>query len=255
MASTDDRSILQVRGPEPARVVRHGPGPQHLHDLYPGPPGAPWVVLVHGGFWRPRWDRTHLRPLAGALVEAGYAVALVEYARPGMPGGGWPGTGDDVAAAVAAVRAGAGDAPVLLVGHSAGGQLALCALHRPEAAGVAGAVSLAGCLDLALVDELDLDGGAARALLGASPQQRPELWRQADPARLGPALAPVVVVHGDADELVPAQVSRSWWQAAAVPGRDRRVSLPGVGHFGLVDPRTPAFPVLTGALAGLAGTG
>ena len=58
-----------------------------------------WLVLVHGGFWRPQFDRVHQRPMAAALADAGYAVAHVEYRRPGMPGGGWPGTGADLLAA------------------------------------------------------------------------------------------------------------------------------------------------------------
>lgn len=257
-----DRGILDRPAPGPDRVLRYGDADHQVVDVYlpAGPPPA-WVVLVHGGFWRAVWDRTHLRPLADALRAQGYAVALVEYARTGMDGGGWPGTFDDVAAALAAVR---GDvagsphaAPLVVVGHSAGGHLAAWLLHQPvTAAGaggapVLGAVSLAGCLDLAMVADLGLDDGAARDLLGGGPDDVPERFAAADPARLGRTPYPLVVVHGTADEKVPVQVAHAWWSAAGTPGRDRLVLLEGVGHFPPIDPGTPSFEVLTEQIAGL----
>lgn len=244
--STEDRSVLDRAGPEPARTVAYGSAPHQVYEVHE-PSGRPrgWVVLVHGGFWRAEWDRTHQRPLAGALLRDGYAVALVEYVRAGMPGGGWPATGEDLAAAVAAVvRDEAAGGPVVLVGHSAGGHLAVWMLHRPEAEGVRGAVSLAGCLDLHLVHEEGLGDGAALDLMGAAPQEEPETWAGADPARLGRAPYPVVVLHGERDERVPVTVSRSWWDRAATPGRDRWSVLPGAGHFSLIDPQARAYATL-----------
>ncbi len=256
-----DRGILDRPAPGPDRTLRYGPGPAQVVDLYlpPAPPPA-WVVLVHGGFWRARWDRTHQRPLADALRARGYGVALVEYARTGMPGGGWPGTFDDAAAALLEVRRHAGEeAPVALVGHSAGGHLAAWLLHQdvaapqPGLAPVAGAVSLAGCLDLTLVAGLGLDDDAAAALLGGSPTEVPDRYAAADPALLGPTPYPLVVVHGTADERVPEGVADAWWRAAATPGRDRTERLEGVGHFPLIDPEAPAHAVLTAHLEALLG--
>lgn len=249
----EDRSVLDRHGPEPVRTVPYGPEPHHVYEVHePSGPPRGWVVLVHGGFWRTEWDRTHQRPLAGALARDGYAVALVEYGRPGMPGGGWPATGEDVAAAVAAVvRDEAAGAPVVLVGHSAGGHLAVWALHRPEAEGIRGAVSLAGCLDLHLVHEQGLGDGAALNLMGATPQDLPEAWAGADPARLGRTPYPVVVLHGDRDERVPVAVSRSWWDRAGEPGRDRWTVLPGAGHFSLIDPEAPPYASLLESVEGL----
>lgn len=255
MSTGPDRSVLDRTGPEPSRIVPYGRGPHQVYEVHE-PEGGPraWVVLVHGGFWRAQWDRTHLRPLAGALTEQGYAVALVEYVRPGMPGGGWPATGEDVVAAVAAVlhdERDERDPGVVLVGHSAGGHLALWAMHRPELQGVRGAVSLAGCLDLHLVHDLDLNDGAAVNLMGSPPQDAPEDWAGADPARLGPAPYPVVVVHGADDDRVPLAVSRSWWQRAGTPDRDELRVLAGVGHFALIDPEAPAYRTLLDALEAL----
>lgn len=255
---TADRSVLDREGPLPLRTLAYGPADHQVYELHaPTGEARALLVLVHGGFWRAPWDRTHLRPLAGALVEQGYAVALVEYVRSGMPGGGWPGTGQDVRAALRAVLDGeAGARPVVLVGHSAGGHLAVWALHQPElrsAPALRGAVSLAGCLDLRLVHELGLDGGAALALMGEEPGTDPAAWAGADPARLGRTAYPVVAVHGEQDEWVPAAVSRSWWQRAGTPGRDRLVLRPEDSHFTLIDPGAAGFPALVAQIEGLLG--
>jgi acetyl esterase/lipase len=244
-----DRAVLD-HPPLPAgRTVPYGRLPHQVYEVHGDPSTASgWVVLVHGGFWRAAWDRAHLRPLASALAAEGYAVALVEYVRTGMPGGGWDGTFQDVAAALAAVRQEAGDRPVVLAGHSAGGHLAVWLLHQPEAEAVRGAVSLGGCLDLTMVADLGLDDGAAQDLVGGTPLTHPDRYRRADPTRLGRSPYPVVVVHGSLDEAVPPTVARSWWAACGTPGRDALVVLEGVGHFALIDPASTAYPVVVGHL-------
>lgn len=249
------RAVLDHPVLPPGRTTSYGPLPHQVYEVFGDPAAAAWLVLVHGGFWRAQWDRTHLRPLASALAREGYAVALVEYARTGMVGGGWDGTSTDVRAALGAVRAEADGAPVVIVGHSAGGHLAVWLLHQPEAAGVAGAVSLAGCLDLAMVADLGLDDGAAVDLVGGTPQTHPNRYDAADPARLGRAPYPVVVVHGTADEAVPVSVARSWWQACADPGRDVLDLQDGITHFPLIDPAGPCYPRLLAHLEHLAARG
>lgn len=244
-----------VDGPPlpPGRIESYGPAPHQVYEMVDGQGDAEdVVVLVHGGFWRAEWDRVHLRPLAAALAERGYAVALVEYARAGMVGGGWPGTGQDCRAALARVRdREARGRTVRLMGHSAGGHLAVWLLHQPEAEGVLGAVSLAGCLDLHLVHRLGLDDDAAGDLMGSTPSADPAAWHGADPARLGRTAYPVVAVHGDADEKVPIEVTRSWWERAGDPRRDRMVVLGGTTHFPLIDPEAPEHEDVLAALGSL----
>lgn len=247
--------VLTRAAPGPSRTEVFGAQAHQVYDVYEPPPGdgtGVCVILVHGGFWRAAHDRRHLYPMAAALAQQGHLVVLVEYRRTGMAGGGWPATGLDVAAAVQTVRdrenAQRTSRPVVLVGHSAGGHLATWALHQPAGAGVAGAVSLAGCLDLDLVRRLGLGGGAVADLMHDIPTSRVAIHRAADPARLGPAPAPVTALHGDADEIVPVAVSQSWWAAAGRPGRDRLVVLPGVDHFALVDPLDDAFAAVTEAV-------
>lgn len=243
-AAGDPRAILSRTAPAPARTSRYGPEPAQVYDvrLPSGPPRGVTVVVVHGGFWQQEFDRTHAGCQAQALADDGFHVAVAEYRRVGMTGGGWPGTFEDVRTAVAQVRADPGlpEATVLL-GHSAGGHLAVWTAGQDESTGLLGAVSLAGCVDLALTARMELGDGAARSLMGGTPDEVPDAYALADPAR-GTSVVPVALVHGADDAVVPPEVSRSYQRQCAVRGT--RVSLtviPGCGHFALIDPAHPAF--------------
>ncbi len=240
--------------PAPHRTTAYGCDPAQVYDVRE--PTAPstqtCVVVVHGGFWRATWDRDHAAPQAQAFADLGHHVAVVEYRRTGMPGGGWPGTFRDVMAAVAAVRADPSlPARTVLVGHSAGGHLVALVAAQPQALGLAGVVALAGCTDLALTREQDLGSGAAVAFMGT---QDPAAWFEADPARHSPA-APVVLVHGDEDDTVPVEVSLSYVAATrASAGPHARVELrriPGAGHFDPIEPGTRAFAQVVAAIGTL----
>ncbi|MDT0307151.1 alpha/beta hydrolase [Streptomyces sp. DSM 44917] len=252
----EDRSVLTRETPPPPLTVRYGEGPDRVADAWPGgaaAAGRPLLVLIHGGFWRPEYDRTHTRPMARALAGDGWSVASLEYRRvPGDPGA----TGEDVRAALAAVpgelaaRGAASDGSMVLVGHSAGGHLALWAAAVAPAPGLRGTLGLAPVADLRLGHRLGLDGGAVRDFLGGEPGAGGEGADAWDPARLAAPGAPVVLVHGMEDIRVPLGLSDAY--ARAHPGA-RVVPVPGVGHFELIDPLSAAWPEVTGALAGLAG--
>ena len=187
----DSRAVLERTAPPAARTVAYGPDPAQVYDVrLPGRrPRDVTVVVVHGGFWQPEFDRAHAAAQAQAFADDGFTVAVLEYRRAGMDGGGWPGTFDDITAAVAAVRAD----PTLpdrtvLVGHSAGGHLAVWAASQSWAHGLAGVVSLAGCVDLTLTATLALGDRAAQSLMGGDPGgARRASYALADPARLTPA--------------------------------------------------------------------
>lgn len=255
----DPRSVLSRPSPAPDATVRYGTHPDQLADvrLPSGTgPDRPLVIVIHGGFWRSEYDREHTGPLAADLAALGYPVAQLEYRRTGQPGGGWPGTLDDVAAGidalpglVAELRGMDGGAPILL-GHSAGGHLALWYAARTAAA-LGGVLALAPVADLAEAYRLDLDGGAVSALLGGGPQEVPDRYALADPA--DPALpAPrtrCVMLHGLLDQQVPVEISRRYARAMASRGSATTlIELPEVEHFGLIDPMSPAWPEVTGAL-------
>ncbi|MFJ9612912.1 alpha/beta hydrolase family protein [Streptomyces noursei] len=249
-AADEEAALLGLAPVAPDRTVAYGPHPDQVVDLYGRWPGTgPLVVLLHGGFWRAAYDRRHLSPCAAELARRGLPVALAEYRRVGA-GGGAPQTFQDVTAAVAtAAEAGAapGDPPreLVLVGHSAGGHLALLAAARPGP--VTRVVAVAPVADLARAHELGLSGGAVAELLGAGPGFAGRL-ADADPVRHPPAGVPVTLLHGTADPDVPPDLSRRY--AAAHPAATALRELPGTGHYAPVTPGTDAFRTLLGLLCG-----
>jgi acetyl esterase/lipase len=246
-APRDPELVLDELVAAPARTVHYGQDETQVYDLrLPGqgaPPRPVSVVVVHGGFWRPGYDRTHAGAQAQAFADAGFPTAVVEYRRPGLPGpsnGGWPATLDDIAAAVAAIRADpALPTPLVLVGHSAGGQLVAWAAAQAWAHGLRGVVSLAGVLDLDHGARTGVGGDAIATFLGGTPEEAPEAYAAADPVRLAPGI-PVVVVHARDDGDVPFELSERY--AAAHHGPSvRLVPVGDGGHYGLIDPEHPAF--------------
>jgi acetyl esterase/lipase len=206
------------------------------------------AVLLHGGFWRARFTRSLMSALAVDLATRGWATWNIEFRRAGN-GGGVPGTLDDVRAAIAGL--GAVEAPVhrdrlVLVGHSAGGQLALCMAGLPEVTAV---VSLAGVCDLVAADREGLGEGAAAQFVGATSAERPDVYALADPMALLPSGVEVLLAHGDADERVPVEQSRRYARAAGTAGdRCELLELPGVDHFALIDPRSDAWAAVAARL-------
>jgi len=254
----------------PDLTLSYGPLPEHVVDvrLPAGAGAAPLVVVVHGGFWKAEWDRSHTAPQSAGLAAAGYVVATVEYRRVAMPGGGWPGTFDDLALLTDTVPGLVAEAfpgrvapgRTVLVGHSAGGHLAawVASRHRLPAGSpwrratqpTVGVVSLAGVLDLRLADRLGLGGHATRALLGGTADEVPQRYAVADPAGLLPTGVPTVLVHGSRDEAVPLEVSEAYRAAAAAAGQDVGLRvLDGLDHMALVDPASPAWPTVLAAIA------
>lgn len=226
-----------------ARRHVYGAGPDRWADLrLPPVPGPhPVAVLLHGGFWRMPWGADLMHALAGDLHRRGWATWNVEYRRLGAPGGGWPGTLDDCAAAVDALAGmdGVDRRRVVAVGHSAGGQLALWLAAR---GGVAAVVALAAVSDLAAAARLGLDGGAAVELLGGTPEQVPERYRRASPRELLPLGVPQLLVHGELDDRVPVAMSRDHAAAAGEAGDPvELVTAARTGHAELVDPSSRAW--------------
>ncbi|MDU0314018.1 alpha/beta fold hydrolase [Phycicoccus sp. M110.8] len=239
----DPIEVLDERAAPPARTTAYGEHPDQVYDvrLPAHATRGLTVVVVHGGFWRAEYDRAHASRQAQAFADAGYPVAVVEYRRPGVPGGGWPGTAEDVRDALAAIRSDpqVGRSPIVMVGHSAGGQLVAWAAAQPWAHGLRGVVSLAGVLDLAHGQATDVGGDAIQAFLGGTPEQVPEAYAAADPVRLGPNV-PALVVHARDDDVVPFELSERYAAAHHGPSVRLRPVADG-GHYGLIDPEHPAF--------------
>ena len=266
MTRVDPREVLTRPAPPPDHTIRYGDAPEHVADVrLPGPESGtspvgaarPPLIFLHGGFWGAEYDRAHVGPLAADLASRGYPVVCPEYRRVGQPGGGWPGTFEDVVAGLAAVaehqRLLGWEAAPVLAGHSAGGQLALWAAGRVPCRGV---LALAPVADLGRGYRLGLGDGAVGALLGGGPEEVPDRYAAVDPARLLPLPVPVVVVHGSLDRQVPVGIGRDYVAAARRTGTDARLVEPaGVEHFGLIDPLSAAWPAVLAALDRLTGQG
>jgi acetyl esterase/lipase len=217
-------------------------------------PARGTVILIHGGFWRGTPESFDgPTPLAEALVAQGWNVWQIEYRQ--LPsGGGWPGTLDDTAAAiehltVATSSLGIELGPVVTVGHSAGGHLAVWALSRPGAVlALAGAVSLAGVLNLRLGDAEGIGAGAVTDFLGGGSAEHPERYAAADPMSRIVARLPVRVVHGSGDDVVPMNQSDTYVAAARRAGQDAAVTVVDGDQMVVIDPRHPAFEALLVAL-------
>jgi acetyl esterase/lipase len=244
-------SILDQKPPEPDLRLSYGADPNQFVDVrfpHAGPP-HPAVFFIHGGYWRARYDLTYAGHLCDALKKAGFATWNVEYRRVGNPGGGWPGTFEDIRSAYRKMVASPqpksqGSAidlnRVVVAGHSAGGQLALClAAHEKT---VTHAISLAGVLDLRRAWELHLSNDAAVEFLGGSPKNVPEHYHEASPAEQ-PIAAHQQIVHGTADEDVPYEISRSYAERKKKNGENiELITFRDTGHFEIVDPGSTVWP-------------
>lgn len=214
-------------------------------------PLAPLVVLLHGGFWRAAYDRTHLRPMARALADLGLVVVTPEYRRIGS-GGGWPATFDDVAESMRALprlaAAAVGDelGPVVLVGHSAGGHLALWAAAAAPPSGLRAVVALAPVADLSAAFRDQVGGGAVSELMGGGPDDVPDRYRAGDPTLLRAPDVDVTIVHGSGDVVVPPASSVGYVQRHP----QTRLVAADAGHFALIDPESPAWPLVVQAVNG-----
>jgi acetyl esterase/lipase len=225
------------------------------------PAKAGTVVIIHGGFWRARYNLSLGRPLAADLVRRGYVVWNLEYRRVGA-GGGWTGTFDDVAAGIDKLaELDVDTSAVVAVGHSAGGQLAVWAGARPKlpadapgadpAVQLTAAVSQAGVLDLQTAARTGVGDGAEADLLGGTPDQVPDRYRRTDPIELLPILTPVLCVHSRADQNVPFAQSTAYVAAAKDLGSEATLAEVAGDHFTLIDPSSPAWAVVVRALPGL----
>jgi acetyl esterase/lipase len=239
------------------RTIAYGPSPNQVGDLYlPSAGRAPAAVicLLHGGFWRLPWARDHLAPIAIDLAGRGYAVWNLEYRRVGEEGGGWPGTMQDVDAGInhlaALPRSGEaiGLDRVTVVGHSAGGHLALWAARRARQSReveVTAAVGLAAVADLRMAYGLGCGRGAVTTFLGGAPDEYDERYRAASPADLLPLGVAQLLIHGTEDEDVAVEISRSYAQAARAAGDEVTfIELAGASHMEFVDPASEAHATL-----------
>ncbi len=228
---------LVNRASGPVETRRYGPHPDQVGDLRV-PAGEPTgvVLLVHGGFWSHPYQRDGTETLAVDLTKRGWATWNLEYRRLGG-GGGWPASAHDVLTAIDSVSqvTSAADAGVAIIGHSAGGYLALWAATRASRP-VDLTVGLAAVTDLRLLTE---SGGA-----GSS--QAAELLAAGAPASIDDIPEPTLMVHGGGDSLVPVVHSTRVPKASVTVIED-------LGHFEMLDPQQEHWATAIATLDAISG--
>jgi len=242
MTSGDD--ILSLAPLKADARVAYGSDANQFVDLrLPKSKGPnPLAICIHGGYWRAKYDLEYFGHLCAALTAKGVATANLEYRRVGNAGGGWPGTFADIRAAYQFLTQKARDygfdsQRIIVLGHSAGGQLALClAAHE---AGVKAVISLAGVVDLQKAYELHLSNDAVVEFLGGTPAEVADHYREADPMKLE-IHTRQCLVHGAMDDVVPPDFSKDYVKAKRKEDV-RLVEIDGAGHFEVVDPRSGAW--------------
>jgi len=233
----EDLSVLTRVASPPDEVMAYGEEVDQVADLRFGDRRAaqrPLVLIVHGGFWRPQYDRAQTAPMAAALAAAGWTVAAVGYRRiPGVPDASVL----DVAQALKRLpsRVARHNGRVVVIGHSAGGHLALLVAAKYATPSLLGALALAPAADLRMAHERALGDGAVMAFLGTRPEVRVDL----DPRQLDSPDVATTIVHGANDAVMPLEISESY---AAAHQNACLVRLAGCGHFALIDPISKEWP-------------
>jgi acetyl esterase/lipase len=242
------QSILEIPPAPAGSRIAYGPGEFQFGELrMPAGRGPhPVLIVIHGGYWRARYDLAHIGHFCEAFTKQGLAPWSLEYRRIGNPSGGFPGTFDDVCAGAAHLKQIAAArnldlARVVAAGHSAGGHLALYLAGRKTIA-LRGVAALAPVADLRRAWELKLSNTVVAELLGGSPKEFPDRYRMTSPVEMVPLGVRERVLHGSNDDVVPMEISRRFAAAAKKAGDDcKLIEVAGAGHFELIDPRSDAW--------------
>ncbi|SFS52778.1 alpha/beta hydrolase family protein [Marininema halotolerans] len=222
---------------------------------------SPIVVSIHGGFWQSKYGLELNDPIVEDLTRRGYATWNIEYRRVGENGGGWTGTFDDVIDAINQLTQLEKSYPldlsrIVILGHSAGGHLALWLASRNHTQNdafektlripIKHVISLAGITDLKRTWEIHLesglDGSLVSSFLDGTPHEVPDRYRLASPIEQLPIPATQLLIHGELDRHVPVELSIAYHQKAVEQGAHvRLLTLPEAEHFQLIDPASSAW--------------
>ncbi|SRR5579871_610481 len=240
-----------IVNPQPVRHYAYGTDKYQFGELRmpqrSGP--VPVAIVIHGGCWMAEYDLEYMTPFSEALTAAGIATWTIEYRRIGNPGGGMPGTFDDVEAAAARLAQLEKEFPldgkrVVAVGHSAGGQLALWLAAKRG--GLRGVVPIAGVLDLRAATKQGSCQDAAQRLMA------PEDYSKYSPIEMVPIKTRQILIHGAQDRHVPVDFSQRYEAAARKAGDDVSLKvIDGADHFAPIQPATPAFAQVRDAVLSL----
>lgn len=276
-ASADLLKPLEVNAipaSPPDRTLAYGSDANQFGQLFlpQGRGPFPVAVVIHGGCWKKFADLKNTLPMSDALRKAGIATWNIEYRRVDNEGGGWPGTYRDIGSAIDYLRTIAGEyrldlQHVVLVGHSAGGHLALWAagrhrlaasspLHTKDPLPVSAVVDLAGPGRLQTLQPEHLRNVCGSVpvtqLLGGEMNQVPERLRDGSPSEMLPLGVPQVLITGSLDRLIPPAFGEEYVALAKKAGDDAQLTvIEGAGHFEIIAPGTQAWPTIEKAVISL----
>jgi acetyl esterase/lipase len=262
------QDLMQLPTPASGQKIAYGKDSLQFGELrMPAGKGPfPVVVVIHGGCWLAQYNYQYMNHLSAALTKADYATWNLEFRRVGDPGGGWPGTFLDVGQGVDFVKQLArqyslNSKKVVVMGHSAGGHLALWAagrknlprnseLYTRNPLKVTGVVSLAGIPDLVSYSVAKGSCNAAvEKLMGGSPGAVPHRYQQGTPSSKLARRATVRLVQGSLDPIVPVSQASDFAAKSSGKGSHVKIALlPQAGHFDLVAPTSPVWPTVAQAV-------
>jgi acetyl esterase/lipase len=251
--------------PSPGPILAYGADPlQHVELWKPAGKGPfPVVLMIHGGCWQTAVAKADImHALAADLMNRGIAVWNIEYRGVDVPGGGYPGTFQDVAAAADMLgregpKLGLDTKRVVAVGHSAGGHLALWLAARRKIAKtsvlwsahplpIAGVVSVGGLPDLAQAKAEAAEACGAETvdkLVGPPSAAHSDVYSDTSPSVMDPPFVFRAMVAGELDPISPPRFSQAFVLQSKA-GRSSSLNIvSGAGHFELITPTTPAWQV------------
>ena len=263
-------NILDRASPPFDERVHYGNDPNQFAELrFPSVKGSfPLLFVVHGGFWQSEYDLSHIGHLCAAFTSRGIITCSIEYRRIGNPGGGWPGTFQDIGLATRSIFRNLSNdsrfdqARTAIIGHSAGGHLALwlvgshriskgSPLHNEQKQEIRRAISLGGVSDLRSAWKKKLGHGTVTRLMSGTPEEHPDRYDAGSPIELLPTGARHALVHGTDDDTVPLSQSEAFVEKAEKLGdQSTLVKLDGISHYELIDPESEAWqPVVRAVLS------
>jgi acetyl esterase/lipase len=232
-------SIVKLETPQPSSVITYGPAPQQFIEGWLPESEAPLtdIVFIHGGCWLSAYDIAHSRPLTGALRDAGFRVWSIEYRRAGDENGGWPNSLHDINDAIAQLKEQKKINPenTLLMGHSAGGHLALLGAQKDQS--ISGVIGLAAIADISAYAK----GGnscqsATKQFMHGMPSEKPHDYAIANP-KSNPMPENTWLIYSEQDSIVPA---------TQIDGLSNveTIKVPEAGHFDFIHPDATAFAMI-----------
>lgn len=233
-------AVLAVERLPAGETIRYGDHPEQFIRKWSASSSASPrgdVVFIHGGCWLQQYDISHSEGMLSALSREGFNVYGIEYTRSTEEQAGWPQSFSDIRQAVATLKQShLNNAwPNYLMGHSAGGHLAV--LAAPEfAADFTAIIGLAAITDVtAYARGSNSCEQATKWFMGGTPESATTLYDKANPRNYAMP-ENLVLLHGDDDNIV--SLAQSQWEGV------KHVVIEGAGHFDYLHPESLAYHTL-----------